>query len=174
MNVLFQFAVIVLLTTRLLCGLCYWYFAQHTENVFAGETRSLVRENETKEKTLGQQQRYSSSYGRGRSKDCLRNQEFALTQRNPDKNHQHQIRNALSDVEHNQLLIWCGNFAPRGFGFEKHWTFLARMFYFPIADNIMLLPRTVSLKSRAFHLHMRVWLTERQKANSLENITWSE
>ena len=52
MNVLFQFVVIALLITRLLSDLCYLYFAQHTENVFARETRSLVRENETKEKTL--------------------------------------------------------------------------------------------------------------------------
>ena len=93
---------------------------------------------------------------------------------NPNKNQHHQIRNALSYVERNQVLIWFGKFAPRGFGFVKQWTFSARMFCFPIADNIMLPRRTVSFKSRAFHLHMRAWLTERQKANSLENITWSE
>ena len=149
----------------------YLYFAQHTENVFARETRSLVRENETKEKTLLTATTLQLLLGEGQ---VQRNQEFALTQRNPNKNHQHQIRNALSYVERNQLLIWFGKFAPRGFGFVKQWTFLACMFCFPIANNIMLPWRTVSFKSCAFHLYMRAWLTERQNANFLENITWSQ
>ena len=149
----------------------YLYFAQHTENVFARETRSLVRENETKEKTLLTATTLQLLLGEGQ---VQRNQEFAFTQRNPNKNHQHQIRNALSYVERNQLLIWFGKFAPRGFGFVKQWTFLACMFCFPIANNIMLPWRTVSFKSCAFHLYMRAWLTERQNANFLENITWSQ
>ena len=110
MNVLFQFVVISLLTTRLLCDLCYLYFAQNTENVFARETRWLVRErivreNETKEKTSWTATTLQLLIGEGQVERLSTNQEFALTQRNPDKNHQQQIRNALSYVERNQLLI---------------------------------------------------------------------
>ena len=89
----------------------YLYFAQHTANVFARETRSLVRENETKEKTLLTATTLQLLLGEGQVE---RNQEFALTQRNPNKNHQHQIRNALSYVERNQLLIWLGTLCREG------------------------------------------------------------
>ena len=45
-------------------------------------------------------------------------------------------------------------------------TFLACMFCFPITDRVMVPQRTVSC--------IRIHDNERQKANSLENITWSE
>ena len=109
-NVLFQFVVIALLITRLLCDLCYLYFAQHTENVFARETRSLVRErivreNETRRKKIVASNNVTAPHRGGEVERLSTKSRICLDAKEPDKNHQHQIRNALSYVESNQLLI---------------------------------------------------------------------
>ena len=93
------------------CVICVTYILLNILRTFSLEKRArwYVRELYVKtrqeEKTSWTATTLQLLTGEGKSKDCLRNQEFALTQRNPNKNHQHQIRNALSYVERNQLLI---------------------------------------------------------------------
>ena len=56
-------------------------------------------------------------------------------------------------------------------------TFLACMLCFPITDRVMVPQRIVSFKCRPMQVHPCAFvcmIIKRQKANSLENITWSE
>ena len=56
-------------------------------------------------------------------------------------------------------------------------TFLVCTFCFPITDRVTVPQRTVSFNCRPVHVHptcICIHDNEREKANSLENITWSE
>ena len=57
---------------------------------------------------------------------------------------------------------------------RNQWIFLACMFCFLIADYVMNPQKTVRFKCLAIHVHMRAQQMKRRKANSLENMTWSE
>ena len=78
--------------------------------------------------------------------------------------------------------IWLAQVALPSVQLTIQWTsirrdqmiLLACMFCFVIADYVMNPQRTVSFKCLAIHVHMRTQRMKRQKANSLENITWSE